>query len=98
MQTCTRCSAQSPDEAAVCQNCQADLSEFSITSVALKRHQGNPRVMKVQISVMHDCCPACGEVEGAYEKEQVPRLPVEGCSHALGCRCFYQPVLSEIYP
>jgi hypothetical protein len=25
-------------------------------------------------------------------------LPVEGCSHALGCRCFYQPVLDEIYP
>jgi hypothetical protein len=66
--------------------------------VALKRHLSNPRVMRVRISVMHDCCPACREVEGAYEKEQVPRLPVEGCSHALGCRCFYQPVLSEIYP
>jgi hypothetical protein len=79
-------------------NCQADLSEFSITAVALKRFQTNPRVRLVSVVVMHDCCPSCRDAEGAYEKDQVPRLPIEACSHGLGCRCFYQPVLDEIYP
>jgi hypothetical protein len=69
-----------------------------MTAVALKRFQTNPRVLKVRIMVMHDCCPACREAEGAYKKEDVPRLPVEGCSHNLGCRCFYQPQLDDIYP
>ena len=36
-----------------------------------------------------------------YAKQQRlldPTLPVEGCSHGLGCRCYYEPVLTEIYP
>jgi hypothetical protein len=98
VQTCSKCSAQSPDEATNCVNCQSDLSEYSTTSVALRRFQSNPRVVRVAIQVMDNCCPACREVGGAYEKDQAPRLPVEGCSHNLGCRCFYQPILDEIYP
>ncbi len=98
MQNCSVCNALSPDEATHCANCQADLSELSQTAVALKRLQGNPRVQHVILSVMEDGCPACSELQGAYSKDQVPHLPVEGCSHQLGCRCFYQPVLSEIYP
>lgn len=98
MQTCSKCNAQSPDSASLCVNCQADLSEFSMTAVALKRLQANPRVLNVRVVVAHDCCPACYLVEGTYPKDQVPRLPVEGCSHANGCRCFYEPMLSEIYP
>jgi hypothetical protein len=98
VQTCSVCNAQSPDTATLCENCQADLTRLSLTSVALKRFQDNPRVQHVILSVMDGACPACKELQGAHPKDQAPRLPVEGCSHELGCRCFYQPVLSEIYP
>lgn len=98
MQTCTKCNLQSPDMATRCIHCQADLSEFSSTNVALKRLQANPRVKDVRLIVAHDCCPACRAAEGTYDKTKVPRLPIEGCSHALGCRCFYEPMLNTIYP
>ena len=98
MQICSKCQAQSPDPVRICANCGADLSEWSNTAIALKRIQDNPRVIYVRISVANDCCPACRQAEGAYAKEVAPQLPIEGCSHSLGCRCFYQPVLDEIYP
>jgi len=98
VQTCSKCNALSPDEAANCTQCGADLAQWSNTAVALKRFQENSRVIYVRISVAHDCCPACREAEGAYAKDAVPSLPIEGCSHANGCRCFYQPVLDEVYP
>jgi hypothetical protein len=98
MQTCSKCHTQMLDSVAKCKNCDAELNDWSTTSVALKRIQANPRVNYVRVSVAHDCCPACRDIEGAYAKDAVPKLPVEGCSHNLGCRCFYQPVLEEIYP
>ena len=98
MQTCSKCQTQSPDAATICAGCQADLSEWSESAVALKRFQENPRVQYVRIAVAGDCCPACRAAQGAYEKKEAPRLPVEGCSHENGCRCFYQPFLTEIYP
>jgi hypothetical protein len=81
-----------------CPKCQADLREWSETSVALKRFQENPRVAYVRLTIGRDCCPACQEVEGAYEKDKAPHLPVDGCSHPNGCRCFYQPFLTDLYP
>lgn len=98
MQTCSKCSTQSPDNATLCVKCGADLSECSQTSVALKQFEKNPRVKYVRVVVDHDCCPACQDAEGAYQKGQTPKLPIEGCSHHLGCRCFYQPFLDELYP
>ncbi len=98
MQTCSRCNMLSPDEATHCTNCDADLREHSMTAVARRKFQQNPRVNLIRVVTMHDACPACQEVEGSYEKDKVPILPVEGCSHANGCRCFYQPYLEEIYP
>lgn len=98
MQTCTRCSASSPDDALHCSNCSADLSQWSETSVALKQMQANPRVSSIRILVQNDCCPQCQKAFGVYEKDKVPHLPVEGCSHANGCRCFYAPILSQLYP
>lgn len=98
MQTCSKCQIQSPDEAVRCPNCGADLAEWSVTAASLKQFQQNPRVLYVRIMVYHNCCPACRQVEGAYAKESVPPLPIEGCSHPSGCRCFYQPVLDEVYP
>ena len=98
MQTCSRCNTESSDSIAICPTCQADLREFSKTAVALKRFQDNPRVSAVVLVVHGDACPACQEIQGTYPKDQVPTLPVEGCSHENGCRCFYQPVLETIFP
>lgn len=65
---------------------------------ALKRMQENPRVSKIVVVVPADACPACQEVFGTYPKDQVPALPMDACTHPLGCRAFYQPFLDEIYP
>ena len=98
MQVCSKCHHSNPDTVTYCENCEADLREFSNTAIALQRMQKNPRIRYVRISVAHDACPACMELQGTYPKEEVPVLPVEGCSHGLGCRCMYEPVLEEIYP
>ena len=98
MQICTRCLANNPDSAASCKNCQSDLSKWSKAAVALRELQENSRISHIRVSVTGDCCPACQEAEGVYAKDATPKLPVEGCSHNLGCRCFYLPVLEEIYP
>lgn len=98
MQTCSQCNAQASDADLMCPSCGADLREFSATAVALKRFQANSRVNAVRVIVAVDACPACQKVEGTYPKDRVPVLPVEGCSEALGCRAFYEPVLNEIYP
>jgi hypothetical protein len=98
VQTCSKCHTQSPDTADRCGNCKADLRQLSENAVALKRIQENPRISYVRIAVNHDCCPACRQAEGAYAKDKAPHLPIEGCSHHLGCRCFYQPVLGELFP
>jgi hypothetical protein len=98
MQTCSRCSKQSPDSVLVCPYCQADLRELSTTAVALKRIRANTRVSAVRLAVPDDACPACHAIEGTYPKDKVPALPVEGCSEPNGCRGFYEPVLEEIYP
>jgi len=98
VQICSLCHASSPDTATHCENCQADLSEYSETAQALKRMLANERISLIRISVSQDCCPACRELEGAYPKNEVPRLPIEGCSHPLGCRCHYLPVLEVLFP
>jgi hypothetical protein len=98
MQTCSQCNAQSKDSALVCVNCGADLKEFSSSAVARKEFETNPRVKYVRLLVAVDCCPACQALEGTYEKDAVPILPVEGCSHENGCLCFYQPYLTTIFP
>lgn len=67
-------------------------------SEALKRLQANPRVRDIRLVVSADCCPVCAAHEGTYTKEDAPNLPVEGCSHPNGCRCFYEPMLNIIYP
>jgi len=98
VQTCSRCNTQSPDSATQCPNCKADLPEFSTVRAALKNFQSNTRVRHIILAIDDDACPACHNLQGAYPKDKAPLLPVEGCSHPQGCRCFYQPVLSEIYP
>jgi hypothetical protein len=98
VQTCSKCSTQSADSVFVCPSCGSNLREFSTTAIALKKFQANPRVKNVRLMVPATACPACLAVEGTYEKEEAPHLPVEGCSETNGCQCFYEPMLTEIYP
>jgi hypothetical protein len=67
-------------------------------NIALRKFQTNPRVRDVRLMVAADCCPVCAAHERTYAKEEAPMLPIEGCSHPNGCRCFYEPMLTEIYP
>jgi hypothetical protein len=67
-------------------------------AAALERFRANPRVGKIRIIVPRDACPACRRLEGEYEKDEVPELPLLDCSHPLGCRSFYEPKLEEIFP
>ena len=65
---------------------------------ALERLKANPRVSLIRLIIPRDACPACRHLEGEYEKDQVPLLPLDQCSHPLGCRAFYEPKLTEIFP
>jgi hypothetical protein len=67
-------------------------------ALALERFQENPRVDSIRLIVPIDACPSCRHLEGEYEKDDVPELPLLHCSHPLGCRSFYEPRLSEIFP
>ena len=67
-------------------------------NIALKKFQENDRVKNVRLIISEDCCPVCATYEGTYEKYDAPYLPIEGCSHPKGCRCFYEPLLTVIYP
>lgn len=65
---------------------------------ALARIKEGGVATKVRILASHDSCPVCRTLEGAYEFDAVPSLPIEGCSHPLGCRCRYEPVLDRFGP
>lgn len=98
MQTCSRCNTATPDHTANCPACGATLPENSTAQASLQRMQKNPRVSKVQVSVAGDACPCCQNLQGTYSKENPPLLPHPGCSHGSGCRCYYEPILNEVYP
>ena len=72
--------------------------ERIIAMEALEKLKNNPRVNNIRLITYDDCCPVCASYEGTYEKDDVPPLPIEGCSHPNGCRCFYEPMLNIIYP
>lgn len=92
MQTCEKCNANSPDTAIECSNCKSTLVVSSQTAKALKRFRNNTSVTAIRISGHSDACPACQNALQVYSKEDIPVLPIPGCSHTNGCRCFYEPV------
>jgi hypothetical protein len=98
VQTCSLCHTQSADPVQTCPKCKADLRKLNTVMAALKKFQQNPRVKNVRLVVADDSCPTCQQSSGTYEKKSAPSLPHEACSHAMGCRCFYEPMLDEIYP
>ena len=77
---------------------KTELDETYPPNAALKKFQQNERVRDVRLMVGADCCPVCAAHEGTYDKHEAPPLPIEGCSHPKGCRCFYEPMLTTIYP
>ena len=98
MQTCSLCNAQSPDSAEFCVECHADLRIYSTANIALKKFIENPRVKYIRLVVAEDACPICAAHQGTYPKDEVPKLPIEGCSSPNGCRCFYEPLIEELFP
>jgi len=98
VQTCGICNTQAPDINQTCSKCGNDLAENSQTALARQKFMGNDRVSLIRVSVAQDACPACAAIQGAFPKDSVPTLPHEGCSHGQGCRCYYEPVLTEIWP
>lgn len=58
----------------------------------------NGLATKVRILVAPDCCPVCKVFEGAYEFDEVPESPLEGCSRVGGCNAVYAPVLDLFGP
>lgn len=58
----------------------------------------NGLATKVRILVAADCCPVCRSFEGAYDFDEVPELPIEGCSRIGGCNAVYAPVLDRFGP
>ena len=65
---------------------------------ALEKIRSGGIATKVRILANHDSCPVCRTFEGAYDFDDVPLLPHEGCSHPQGCRCHYAPVLDRFGP
>lgn len=98
MVTCTICNEISPDDETTCKNCGADLKEYSNHAVSRKKLIANPRVTAIRVSVGKQACPTCLSLEGVYSKENLPWLPVQGCSNPNGCLCQYAPILDDIFP
>ena len=63
----------------------------------LKRLRDNPRVGQIRLAAPKDCNVG-QNAQGVFEKEEVPELPVRGCSRPGGCICNYEPVLDDIFP
>jgi hypothetical protein len=53
---------------------------------------------KVRILVAPDACPVCRAAEGAYPLDDVPEVPLEGCSSPDICNATYAPVLDLYGP
>ncbi len=58
----------------------------------------NGLATKVRILIAADACPVCRAWEGAYDLDDVPELPLEGCSRNGGCNAVYAPVLDQYGP
>lgn len=65
---------------------------------ALKKIIDGGIATKVRILVDADACPVCRAMEGAYDFDDVPEIPIEGCSQLGGCNAFYAPVLDRRGP
>jgi hypothetical protein len=60
----------------------------------------SPRATGVHIVAPVDACPLCRWIQGTYPKDSddLPVLPLEGCSRPGGCITRYEPLLVEVGP
>ena len=65
---------------------------------ALKNIREGRIATKVRILVDDKACPVCQSLAAAYDFDDVPELPIEGCSRLGGCNAFYAPVLDRRGP
>jgi hypothetical protein len=93
---CANCRQQVADHVTVCPRCKTDLISGSVGARELARLRADGRIRELRILSDRFCCPTCRDAAQVYPIEQVPLLPLEGCSHAVGCRCSYEPVLDVI--
>lgn len=75
-----------------------DVKKRAEQQEALRKIREGGIATKVRILVPQDACPVCREAAGAYDFDEVPELPIEGCSHVNGCNAFYAPVLDRRGP
>ena len=57
----------------------------------------NGLATRVRIMANRDCCPACRAAEGAYDFDEAPELPLEGCSR-WGLSLFLCPSAGHVWP
>lgn len=44
-----------------------------------------------------EACATCGAVaDRVYAPRKLPRLPIEACTSARGCRCRYEPAVTVV--
>jgi len=98
MRTCSNCHLQFSDETLICPNCETDLASGAVKAKDVQELIDNSRVKNLRLIVARDACPACQAMQGTYFKEDVPALPIHGCSSPDGCRCMVVPLLTEIHP
>jgi len=98
VRTCAVCHLQSNDEVLICPRCGTDLRLDSEAARALRRIRADGRFDQVRILADWASCPVCKAAEGVHPIDDVPELPIEGCSSPYGCRCRYEPVLNLVGP
>ena len=98
MSICPYCNNKTEDNDQYCHHCHTDLEKVNAARYALNEFMNNYRIRYVRISTAKDACAECNKYQGIYLKEDLPLLPIVGCSNPDSCRCFYEPKLEEIYP
>ncbi len=81
------------------ETCQALLVGYIQSKNSLDNYRNNSDVIAgVQISSGDDSCPECQKLMGKVYKlsEFIPELPHPECTHKMGCRCCYLPVVKGV--
>lgn len=91
---CPKCGRAHPWDRTYCTRCGTPLEGYYRRE--LERYtqaylRGKIRGVRVQAAA--DACPKCRSFAGKiYKPHEMPRIPIEGCSRPMGCRCCYVPV------
>jgi hypothetical protein len=71
-----------------------------VTAQALREILASPRASAVFVVAPAHACPACRRAQGTFYKgtDQIPEIPILGCSCPDGCTCRYEPLVVEPGP